>query len=342
MLEEIDLPLATLIADQAFSECSSLQKMNLPFAKMIGLNAFFECSSLLDISLPNARYINAGAFCKCPALENVSLPMAIYITSRTFSKCYRLRNVNILAATYIESDAFSECAALDKIDLPLCTSISSRAFYNCSGLQQISFPALKVIGEYALAGCSSLKTIDLPFGLVEIGSFAFSESGITDIVVPSTVNKLGIGTFGWAANLGSLALHKGNWSLPSDIFLGCAKLTNIYLKGAGYNPGVCAALDYIGYPQRKDVNVHVDYECTEICGREKRPAMNSASLGAALLNNKFKWNNTTIILSVTSACGIAGVVILSIVLLRRKGFREDPMVSREFLLGACRVPGEQV
>jgi hypothetical protein len=152
----------------------------------------------------------------------------------------------------------------------------------------------------------SLKTVDLPYGLAQIESFAFADSGLKKIVIPDTIMIISKAAFGWAAHLESVSLPQGEWDLAPDAFLGCGRLTDVYLRGGGYNPSLCSALNDIGYPQTEDVTVHVEYSCTKICGKK------------ATSSNHDKWKIATIVLSVTTGCGVVGAIILLIFVLRRK------------------------
>jgi hypothetical protein len=51
-----------------------MNDISLPNATSIGNNAFANCTAMNDISLPNATSIGNNAFANCNNLENIYLP----------------------------------------------------------------------------------------------------------------------------------------------------------------------------------------------------------------------------------------------------------------------------
>ena len=72
-------------------------------------------------------------------------------------------------------------------------AIQNRAFANWKNLQKVVFEEgslLKTIGEESFMCCHCLKNIQLPEGLKEIGLYAFKESGLQNIIIPSSVRTI--------------------------------------------------------------------------------------------------------------------------------------------------------
>jgi hypothetical protein len=65
-----------LIADWAFSDCSSLKSITIPNSvTSIGREAFNSCSNLTSITIPNSvTSIGNGAFRYCSSLTSVTVP----------------------------------------------------------------------------------------------------------------------------------------------------------------------------------------------------------------------------------------------------------------------------
>ena len=73
-------------------------------------------------------------------------------------------------------------------------SIGASAFANCTALTTINLPAnstFTVLETLVFSGCTSLTSITLPEGLLTIEQLALSNTGITDLTIPSTVKTLG-------------------------------------------------------------------------------------------------------------------------------------------------------
>lgn len=107
-------------------------------------------------------------------------------------------------------------------------SITITGFGECNDKKVVikdTYDGYKVtaIGEKAFVGfehrigknsTSSFKSITLPEGLISIGDFAFSDLGSSEpfeFVIPSTVERIGIGAFGGNSNqISSFSVAEGN------------------------------------------------------------------------------------------------------------------------------------
>ncbi len=67
-----------------------------------------------------------------------------------------------------------------------------------------------VLPDGAFQTTMALRHIVLPKNLTAIGSFAFQDSGIEELVLPATVKELGRDIFYYARNLKALSVEKGN------------------------------------------------------------------------------------------------------------------------------------
>ena len=91
------------------------------------------------------------------------------------------------------------CKLLESVTLPnKLEKICSATFAQCEALKSIDIPdSVRIIDTEAFKWCKSLSIITLPNKLEEIGLEAFSWCGIQtkDIVIPSSVKKIGEGIF---------------------------------------------------------------------------------------------------------------------------------------------------
>lgn len=112
--------------------------------------------------------------------------------------------VNVIVSegiTSIGEAALAELIILEKVEiLGEITEIDEWAFYNCPKLKEINIPdSVKVIGDRAFEKCSSLDNINLPTNIIEIGKNAFKDCSAfenADLVLPDTIQKVGLGAFG--------------------------------------------------------------------------------------------------------------------------------------------------
>lgn len=100
------------------------------------------------------------------------------------------------------------------------TEIAQRAFSNQWGdndlLSGVSIPStVTTIGDNAFFSCHGITKITLPTSLTQIGSGAFSFTGLSTIVIPQNVTLIGSGAFSNCRNLTAINVHSLNASYSS-------------------------------------------------------------------------------------------------------------------------------
>ncbi len=142
----------------------------------IGWQAFYNNKSLKSIDLPESlSSIGAEAFYGCTALQEVEIPDHVET---------------------IESLAFYGCSSLKRAVLPKSLKELGYVFGCCYELSEVIFQEGVVrIGGYAFSECHSLKTVCLPESLEELSFYAFRNSGLKSIHIPSNVSILSADVF---------------------------------------------------------------------------------------------------------------------------------------------------
>ena len=102
--------------------------------------------------------------------------------------------------TAIGEAAFGQFINIKKVELPnTITEIGDWAFYQCENLKEINLPdSITVIGDRTFEKCYSLENLVLPSNILEIGEIAFKNSAAfnnSDLVLPDTIQKVGMGAF---------------------------------------------------------------------------------------------------------------------------------------------------
>ena len=174
--------------------------------------AFEGLTTLKTIKLGNnVKTIGAQSFKDCPLIQEINLP---------------------ITTTNIGSFAFNGCEKLETINLSNITTIGTQAFANTL-LKTLNFgdnPKINKIGNGAFASSSLNGKLDLSTAtnLYEIGSYAFSGTGLTDVVLPSNLTSLGAGVFQDCAQLTTVNLTNTQVKIikPST-FQGCIELKNV-------------------------------------------------------------------------------------------------------------------
>ena len=245
------------IGKSAFEECSSLENITMSDnVEVIGKSAFNGCSSLKSITIPNSvERIDEAAFSRCGSLEKIEVAEG--------NPLYDSRdNCNAI----IETETNMLIRGCEKTNIPdSVTTIEDGAFDGCSELESITIPEnVRYIGSGVFTGCSSLKKIEvaeknlvydsrdncnaiiktetntliqgcektnIPDSVEEIGRHAFSDSGLTSIVIPESVTSIEIGAFSGCNNLESIVIPESVTSIEGWAFSRCNNLESIVILG---------------------------------------------------------------------------------------------------------------
>ena len=255
-LRKVILPdSVTEIGNGAFCDCKALGTVTLSAGLVsLGLGAF-EGTALKDVRIPaGVMEIGAKAFADCKALETVTLSAGLMsIGTEAFAGCKALGTVMLPAGlTSIWKSAFSQCEKLREMTLPdTVTSIGEKAFEHCTALQRIVIPASvatmganafygctalteaallsadTVPGFGAFNGCANLTKISFPDGLQTIPNGLCQDTGLTEIVVPAGVKKIGQQAFSGCTRLRRAVLPEGLASIGFLAFSKCENLSDV-------------------------------------------------------------------------------------------------------------------
>ena len=133
----------------------------------------------------------------------------------------------------IEARAFKDATTLTTVDLSQAsnlTSIGNAVFSGCTALESVIWPAtLSEIKDGMFFECTALSTFEIPATVTAIGDLAFSNSGITAITLPKSINTMGTSVFKSCTNLKNVEFEPGmdlpTNMLPDYTFYECTGLT---------------------------------------------------------------------------------------------------------------------
>ena len=238
----------TKIGTEAFYGCSALSTFTFPSTLTeIGEGAFAS-SGLTTASMSGTKITETSThlFDGCSSLRTVTLPSTLTeIGEASFSSCSALTSITIPAnVTKIGYMAFSYDNKLSKVSLPdAVTEIGAAAFYQNTSLVSINMPStLESIGYSAFYEDSALTQVDFPEGLKTIGSQAFINSGLTEVILPKTMEYVDALAFGYCANLQRFVALYYNTSIHASAIQDCPKLTEIW--GKDYSSARTLAQNY--------------------------------------------------------------------------------------------------
>ena len=178
-------------------------------------NPFFYCTSLKEIITDpgNKEYIavdgvlytkdKSTLICYPPKKEGTSYTIDSKTTDIGTSAIFMtpLKKITFPAGlTTIGRHGINSNSELTSVDLSktAVTDIGNFAFSDSEKLSEVKFPeTLDTIGGGAFSNCKALEEVELPMGLLAIGQSAFANTGLTYIVIPSSVQEVGYCAFGY-------------------------------------------------------------------------------------------------------------------------------------------------
>ena len=214
---------------------------------------------LSDIDLSGAQIAEGGK-----AYAEGHFTQTNVVGKAMLASCEKLKRIVLpLQTTKIEADAFRNCSSLHTIEVPtLVESIETSA--GCTALTEINvqagnshysskdgvllsgdgksilwFPMGKegeytlpstvtTVGDYAFRNCR-IETFHFADGLTSIGKYAFYNSSVKEVSLPSTVKQIPTGLFQKCADLTTVHLGKNTELLGDYVFDGCP-ITNLYIS----------------------------------------------------------------------------------------------------------------
>lgn len=89
----------TTIGNDAFDNCTLLQKINFQNVKYIAKSAFFNCFSLTDTNMPALEVLDANAFYQCGNIVNHSYPQVYSLGTSIFLNNNKCKSIEVGVVT---------------------------------------------------------------------------------------------------------------------------------------------------------------------------------------------------------------------------------------------------
>lgn len=186
-------------------------------------SAFCGNNLLLSVKIPNTvTEIGSSAFLCCEKLVAVTIPKSVTsIAENPFEGCVKLTKIVVEQGNTVY-DSRDNCNAIIR------TSDNELI----SGCAKTVLPeTVTAIGKEAFAGMSMLTAITIPNSVKRIDAYAFSETGITSLIIPESVTTISEGLFFECKKLKSVTLPETLTKIDNAAFKGCSSLTAVTIPG---------------------------------------------------------------------------------------------------------------
>ena len=207
------------VSDGSFSQCTSLNKVVFKNESVTIGDGAFEGCPLNEINMENVRgSIGLGAF-RGSGLKSVSLQEGVTeVVYDSFANSTALAEIDVPTSlvhvggtafdntawyneqpegmVYLEHILYKYKGALpNNAELTVqegTTVLADNIFENNTNLVKINLPeGLLTIGDESFEECVNLAEISIPNTVEYIGDYAFKDSGLTELVIPASVQHIG-------------------------------------------------------------------------------------------------------------------------------------------------------
>lgn len=191
----------TSIGSCAFWGCGVLSAQ-LPSSVMTIGNSAFRGSSMISVTIPSGvKTIGDSAFRECQNLSSVTFSEGLEtIVQNAFRSCTSLESVALPASIgEVGAAAFYQCTAMTSATFAPGSkqvTLGDNLFTQCYYLMNVTLPInIDCIGEGMFQNCHMLPGVIIPQGAKSIGESAFASSGVSVVVIPYSVEEIGIAAF---------------------------------------------------------------------------------------------------------------------------------------------------
>ena len=224
------------LGEEAFHNCSGLTAVTIPatitsmganvfwnsgvktadvYCTVMGQGTFYQCASLESVTInQGVTTLGLGAFHGCSKLASVTIPKTVTtMLENVFRECTLLASVTFENGIQIETipnNAFYYDVSLTGITLPASvTTIGNSAFRYCEKLDNLVLHGnLTSIQDWSFANCTALENLTVEEGVTSINRDVFQFCGLKNVVLPSTLDLIGVNLFHQCNALETLDLSK--------------------------------------------------------------------------------------------------------------------------------------
>ena len=188
----------TSVRSRAFENQTQITSVILPKTMVtVQKRAFQGCTGLTEFSFPKSMgYFGDFIFAGCDNLTKIyfrSQASPYYISEYWMSGADALKTI-VFDSAYVHRGTVQPDSTVEElIFTENVHRIKNDAFVDCVNIKKISFSdGIAIIDQYAFFRCTNLEgSIYLPGTLLSVGSYSFSDCGITSFVISKGIKGLG-------------------------------------------------------------------------------------------------------------------------------------------------------
>ncbi len=215
----------------AFRNCKTLEKITVDpgntSLRTDGKAVYFKSRFVLGDIVSGyilVHYIPSKAQGKIKLIDDV-----LMVGAYAFYDCDNLEEVTSDTLLAVDTGAFSN-SSIKKLSADNVTAIWDGAFKNCDQLTDIDLSSVEYIETAAFENCTSLTKVEFSENITDIGSLAFSNTGITELSIKGDECEIHESAFKGCQNLESVRIEEGVKSVGMNAFLDCPELRTIYIS----------------------------------------------------------------------------------------------------------------
>lgn len=232
-LTEIDIPaLVSYIDDCAFASSMKDIYLHSNTPLVCGSNAFYDCSSQMIVHVPDGSFHDYRL--SSPWGSYVIVPETPVEIALEVVDAGELGRLALDKAGYLqEINKLIVSGTLNNDDWKNLQAMSNLIEVNMSGLVNTSIPS----GLFS--GRSAIRSVVLPSSVETIGSYAFSETGITTIAFPQSLETIGYHAFS-GTDVTTIDFPQSLKTIDREAFASCTKLQSVVFPTSLTSLGIYA------------------------------------------------------------------------------------------------------
>lgn len=267
----------TKIGNEALKNNKKIVRVTIPGSVTdIGNNAFQGCPNLEEIiftnpdTASNNLIIRINAFQNCPKLTKCEIPArANQVVGNIFKGCTSLTEIKVNANNpyYFAQDGVLFGPALVNYK-PQYEDDYTLQSYPAGREGAYTIPAsvngkkIDQIWTSGFEGASGLTGITIPASIGRLGTAAFESTGLTNVVIPDTVQQVDPAVFQNCTKLVSVKLPAGLAEIDQYMFANCI------------------SLQYVDMPDSiTKINIYAFHNCTSLTSLALPKNLSSLSVG---------------------------------------------------------------